>query len=334
MRAALPMTSCKNLCAAAAVLAASLCLSGVAAAQDQPASSGDTAWSTADAAPASASAGPVGDLVEAAHTTAPAPGEAAIALPSPTMTAGASLHFSLVSTEERHGGGHDSVRTNRQAIELQVRPKTGKRRVLRYIIRSGEIDNDPLAMSMLTASRDLATDYEADPTGRPLRLMDWEGVRGAMLKRLITDPAAPVAGVQHIQQLLGGMDAVNAIPFAIPETLMMADMQGWPPLATGRHDDAAGLVAAGQARLVSFRQVGEVDKAACTVRLTRSTALDPASGGAQGASQAQSLLTVADVSTVDGWVVRLTQSRTQPSATGTEVRTWVLTRDDPPACKG
>lgn len=276
------------------------------------------------------------DSPDPSTTAVPKAADAEVRVPRPSMSPGASLKFAVVSTDERHGDAREGTRTNHQTIELQFLPKKGKVRVVRYLIRSGEIENDPLAQAMLNASRDLATDFEAGPEGAPLRLADWPGVRAAMLKKLIVDPSAPVESAGRVKQLLESMDPVSAIPFAIPETLMMSDMQGWSPLTPGRHDEPAAVVGtgAGQGRLMAFREVGAADKSACTVRLARSTALDPTSPAAEGGKEVDTLETTADVSTVDGWVVRLTQTRTHKTGGASEVRTWTLTRDDPPLCKG
>jgi hypothetical protein len=131
------------------------------------------------------------------------------------------------------------------------------------------------------------------------------------------------------------MDGVTAIPFAIPEVLMMSAMQEWPEMAPGRADEEPVTRGAGdaQTRILAYRDAALPAAGACSAALKRVTELDPKSPLAKARAAAEKLETTAEVSSVDGWVLSLKQTNNQLAGSSRHVRTWVITREDPPACE-
>jgi hypothetical protein len=282
----------------------------------------------ADAAPSADAAGAEPPLAEppAAPTT--------VKLPAPVMKAGEKRRFRIVGIDETRGPGGAQTRENDQTIEIEVVRGKGDTRLLRYVIVDSAVKNDPLGKAMLIASAGVVTDLETDAAGKPLKLTEWDKVRATILERLLVDPEAPLEGAKRTRTALNSMDGVMAIPFAVPEVLMMADMQGWPEMEPGRTEDAVATQGAGdrEARLISHREAALPAPGACTATLRRVTELDPASPAAKARAAIEKLETTAEVSTIDGWVVSLKQINNQLAGSNRRIRTWTITREDPPAC--
>lgn len=264
----------------------------------------------------------------------PAPAPTTVKLPPPDFTPGTKRRYRIVSTEETKRPEGVRSRSNEQLVEIEVLEPQGAARRLRYTIVEGAVKNDPLGDALLAASKGVATDYEADAAGKPLKLTAWDKVRATILERLLLDPSAPLEGAKRARTALTSMDGVSAVRFAVPEVAMMADMQAWPELPIGRTDDAPRDSGAGnlEARLLSYREARGPVEGGCTAELKGATQLDPQSPAAKTRAAAEKLETTAQVSTIDGWVVGLKQVRTQLVGSNREVRSWTITREDPPAC--
>ena len=198
-----------------------------------------------------------------ADTPAPAPPapEAPPAIPTvkvraPDMATGVKRRYRITSRAEVSRGGQTQARTNEQLVELEVVDARAGKPVLRYVIVEGSVADDPIGAALLTASKGVATDFEADPSGKPVRLTEWEKVRATILERLLLDPSAPLEGAKRTRAVLTAMDSVAAVAFAVPEMGMMADMQAWPEIAVGQVAEAARTTRFGEheARLVSRRE--------------------------------------------------------------------------------
>jgi hypothetical protein len=278
-------------------------------------------------------AAPIADTAPAPSDTA-APPARPILPPPPVMKPGTKLRYRIVSTAETRRSAETKAGRNEQTIELEAIEAPGKTPVLRYVIVDGEVKDDPLAGAMLAASRGVATDLEADATGRPLKLTAWDKVRATILERLLLDPTAPLDGAKRARSMLTSMDGVSAIPFAVPEVLMMADMQGWKDVPPGRTDDPVKTSGVGdtQGRFTGYREVAPEAEGACVIALKRVTELDPASPLARNRAASERLETTAEVSTIDGWVVSLKQERSRLVGSTRDARSWTITRADPPAC--
>ena len=106
----------------------------------------------------------------------------------------------------------------------------------------------------------------------------------------------------------------------------------WPPV--GQVDEAARTTRFGEheARLVSKRTATPPAEGSCVVRLKAVTELDPKSPAAKNLAAALRIESDAEVSTVDGWVTSMKQVQTRLSGPQKEVKTWTITREEPPAC--
>jgi hypothetical protein len=257
-----------------------------------------------------------------------------VKLPAPVMKAGEKRRFRIVGIDETKGPAGAQTRENDQTIEIEVVRGKGDTRLLRYVIVDSAVKNDPLGKAMLIASTGVATDLETDAAGKPLKLTGWDKVRATILERLLVDPEAPLEGAKRTRTALNSMDGVMAIPFAVPEVLMMSDMQAWPEMEPGRTEDAVATQGTGdrEARLISHREAALPAPGACTATLRRVTELDPASPAAKARAATEKLETTAEVSTIDGWVVSLKQVNNQLAGSNRRIRTWTITREDPPAC--
>ena len=264
----------------------------------------------------------------------PAPTPVTVKLPPPEFTPGVKRRYRIVSIEETKRPDGTRSRSNEQLVEIEVLEPEGAGRRLRYVIVQGAVKNDPLGDAMLAASKGVATDYEADASGKPLKLVAWEQVRATILERLLLDPSAPLEGAKRARTALTSMDGVSAVRFAVPEVAMMADMQAWPELPIGRTDDPPRVSGAGnlEARLTSYREAKGPAEGGCIAELRGATELDPQSPAAKSRAAVEKLETTAEISTIDGWVVSLKQVRTQLVGSNREVRSWTITREDLPAC--
>ena len=131
------------------------------------------------------------------------------------------------------------------------------------------------------------------------------------------------------------MDGVAAVAFAVPEMGMMGDMQGWPELPSAAPRTRRAPPASATRRPASSR-TGRPRRAGGgrlrRVKLKGVTQLDPKSPAARNLAAALKIDTDAEISTIDGWVVRLKQVQTRLSGPQKELKTTTIAREDPPAC--
>ena len=255
-------------------------------------------------------------------------------IPPPDMTVGVKRRYRIANTAEVARGGQTQRRSNEQVVEIEV-VQASPKRIVRYVIVDGSAKDDPTGDALLNASKGVATDYEAEASGKPVRLTEWDKVRATILERLLLDPTAPLDGAKRTRTVLTAMDGTAAVAFAVPEMAMMADMQGWPelPFATAQEEARTARFGEHEARLVSRREaLAPPAEQTCVAQLKAATDLDPASPAAKNLAAALKIQTDAEVSTVDGWVVRMKQVQTRLSGPQKEVKTSTIVREDPPAC--
>lgn len=190
------------------------------------------------------------------------------------------------------------------------------------IIVYSQMTNQASAYPKLAqAMRSRQIQFQADPSGYPVRVLNWSGHQADMVRYLQAN------GGEAFVSAVQGLTEDGVIQNLISDAALIASMQSFAPMAGPKIDETDASTPG--LRLLRSQEFEGSRASDCTFVVKKVTQLDPASPAAIEAKVTERLETRAFVSMTDGWVVELNETARRTVGPGVETVLKKVTRQGP-----
>lgn len=231
-----------------------------------------------------------------------------------------------------------STQTNRLVFELKVLAATAQKHALRYTLKSAEVTDSqgPSVETAMRAMVDDPLDFDLAPDGALVGLPGWDAFKARLLARLDQSLGANDPMRAHTHEMFADDPADAAQRLVLGDAQTMAASEAAARLGVGKVElppQDEPLPGGGRVTSRATIEVSQPRPGACVLVVKRTVVSDaaPKDGPAEHVEAASE----AEVSTVDGHVLSLTQRHTtRASDGGAQVDLTLRRLSPPPACGG